>query len=91
MTDQENTRKRLPPPRNAAARRFAFIILFVFLVAVAFSLPLTISGDIAGAGRICLGAVGINVVVLLFGAWFSARSPQTDDDAAPLDREPPAG
>lgn len=59
---------------NPAARQAALVILFILMIAFGLSTSLRFMGNTQLALQICLGAVGLIVLVLVVGAVIVAAN-----------------
>lgn len=67
-----------PRRKPTAAQRAAYTIMLIGLVALAFSLPLTLAGQVELALQVCAGGAILGVVVLFIGAASVALSRPDD-------------
>ena len=72
MSDEQN-------PAPNPARLIALAIIFVMMVGVGLSLPLTLSGDFSTAALICGGSLVFAVLVWLVGGFLVAAIRKNDD------------
>ncbi|MCU0498395.1 MAG: hypothetical protein MUF87_13670 [Anaerolineae bacterium] len=55
------------------ARLFATLILMVLMIGAGIGVPFALAGNLQTTGQICLGSIGVGVLVLVVGAFFTAR------------------
>jgi hypothetical protein len=57
-----------------------FVILLVFMIGAGLAASLSVGGHTTLSIQVCIGTLGVNLAVLLIGAWFvSATRPRNDD------------
>lgn len=57
----------------STARAFATLILMVLMIGAGIGVPFALAGNLQATGLICLGSVGVAVLVLVIGGMFAGR------------------
>lgn len=60
--------------KNPPSRTFAYLILLICSIALAFTMPMTLQGNWQGALQVCAGTIVVLLLILVIGGFVVASN-----------------